>query len=60
LPEKLENEEMLEGPVEKLMWVALAYLNSTGGRLPSNAAVLQGAVCHLDNRNNKLKRRNHD
>ena len=35
---------LLEGPVEKLMWVALAYLNAKGGRLASSTAVLQ-AVC---------------
>ena len=35
---------LLEGPVEKLMWVALAYLNATGGRLASSTAVLQ-AIC---------------
>lgn len=35
---------LLEGAVEKLMWVALAYLNATGGRLSSSTAVLQ-AIC---------------
>jgi uncharacterized protein (DUF169 family) len=35
---------LLEGPVEKFMWVALAYLNATGGRLTSSTAVLQ-AIC---------------
>lgn len=35
---------LLEGPVEKLMWVALAYLNASGGRLYSSTAVLQ-AIC---------------
>ncbi len=40
----LQDVVLLEGPVEKLMWVALAYLNAAGGRLSSSTAVLQ-AIC---------------
>lgn len=35
---------IVEDEVEKLMWIALAYLNSRGGRLDFSTAILQ-AIC---------------
>lgn len=50
---------IVEDEVEKLMWIALAYLHATGGeRVPGNTAVLQAAcvdstlIPHLEKRLN--------
>jgi uncharacterized protein (DUF169 family) len=42
--EDIPDVVVLEDEVEKLMWVALAYLNEAGGRLDFSTSILQ-AVC---------------
>ena len=41
--EKIPDVVVLEDDVEKLMWVALAYLNEEGGRLDFSTSILQAA-----------------
>jgi uncharacterized protein (DUF169 family) len=41
--EKIPDVVVLEDEVEKLMWVALAYLNEAGGRLDFSTSILQAA-----------------
>jgi len=41
--EEIPHVVVLEDEVEKLMWVALAYLNEAGGRLDFSTSILQAA-----------------
>jgi uncharacterized protein (DUF169 family) len=41
--EEIPDVVVLEDEVEKLMWVALAYLNEEGGRLDFSTSILQAA-----------------
>jgi uncharacterized protein (DUF169 family) len=41
--EEIPDVVVLEDEVEKLMWVALAYLNEAGGRLDFSTSILQAA-----------------
>jgi len=43
LCEQIPDVVVLEDEVEKLMWVALAYLNEAGGRLDFSTSILQAA-----------------
>jgi len=41
--EEIPDVVVLEDEVEKLMWIALAYLNKAGGRLDFSTSILQAA-----------------